>query len=205
VTGWDAAPSAARGEQPLPHLIACYSREREVLVRALRSATRVAFVAGWRCERGQPADGHARAVQLHPPDRLLVGRLELGLTGRALRVRSHMLRWRARRAWSRGSILLVGHRAWIPADCWTPRVFAEAGMRLYMRLCDGERPHPPLPDFELPNRWFDAGTDAASQIAVAVARMREAAEDEAFARWPLEAAGRLRFERFGRDPSQPLR
>lgn len=169
----------------------------------LAGADRVVFEIAGQCYTGEPACRETRDCQLRPATSFYAGKLRIGLSGRSRAVRSALLARRARCAWTRGSILIAGGAAWIPADCWTQRVAAEAARRLYMRLCAEPRA---LPSFELPNRWF-AFSDravAASAIEEVVAYMRADCEDDAFASWRLDRRGCGRFECFGRSPDVPL-
>jgi hypothetical protein len=173
------------------------SGERARLRRLLGEAPRVVFEANGPLIVGERADGTAMPCQLHPRTNPYVGKLAIGLAGRTRAARSRLLRRRALRHWTRGSVLVARGVVWVPADCWTPRVFAEAGRRLYMRLCD---PQPGrVPVFEWPNRWREPdGLDGA------IAWMRAHAEDDAFAAWQLDSRGRARFAAFGRAATDPL-
>lgn len=172
--------------------------ERERILRdQLVTATSVMFERSTSCFAGERADGRLEPCQLRASTSVHAKRTQLGLTGRTQRVVSRALARAAARAWAHGSIHTHHHAAWIPADCWTERIFAEAGRRLYMDLCAGSADR--LPAFDLPNRWpLPPGRDGA------VPQLRAHAEDSAFEDWRLSAKGIVQFASFGRDPAVPL-
>jgi hypothetical protein len=161
----------------------------------LAAASHVVFERSGICVVGEPTGADVVDCQLRPSTNFYVGRLGLGLAGRTHPVRSRRLRRRAARVWSDGLVLIARDTAWVPADCWTPRIFAEAGHRLFMALCDAER----MPEFSLPNHWnLPAGRDGA------IAQFRADTEDAAFEDWRLSAKGIEQFAAFGRDPALAL-
>jgi hypothetical protein len=159
----------------------------------------VVFECVTACEIAAPPGARVMRCRLWPVGEPVVERFELALSGRTAPAAPRRVHRRAKRSWSRASVLLDGATAWVPADVWTPRIFREVGRRLYMQACGTGGAA--LPRFEYPNAWpLPRGDD----LAAALAHMLADAEDIAFECWTLSRAGRRLFERFGRDPAVPL-
>jgi hypothetical protein len=197
-------------DEHLPGLLASYSRRLDALAEALASASQVVVEASWPCLIGEPGGSDPREIFIHPPDNLFVGRgLSVGLAGRHERRTSSLCYWRTHREWTKGSVLVSGSTIWVPAECWTPRILAEAARRLVVALCERAAIAPALPEVVIANRWhLTARAQQASRrsvgLAAAIAEIRAEAEDEALDAWKLNRRGQQRFLHLGRDPAQPL-
>jgi hypothetical protein len=177
---------------------------------SLLVADLVVFDATERCFQGAPGAGSVKQCSIYPRLRPFGGAVCLGLAGRSGGPARHFIRRRrAACAWSSGTILISRGAAWLPADCWTRRLFQEAGRRIWAHRFDAAADRSPLrvlPAFEYPDRWRPyvepGSTDPVRDGRIS--ELRAEAEDSAHASWRLNDAGRERFERFGRDPSCPL-